>query len=293
MRPVPAAADSAALRAKPRSRVANRGAILRAALRSAPPRKDERETILCPDRHRHRRGRRRRDRHRRHDVRRRRRSRRSRGGAPATGVAPLGASQRRRRRASPTAAPSAEPSALGTHRPSREAARRRPCRRATCCSTWATRTSSASACSRPNAPTARPSRRSRTTRRPGRPGHGLARPRRRKRAETALHAVLKAHPDDQEAHYDLGHHLLLVRTWARPRRSGRRPRRSIPTSTTGRRSQSFVDLLEDQETRRRRRTKSDGRRRAGVRGAVRRTATGPLTPPWRRGCRACAPARSG
>ena len=69
-----------------------------------------------------------------------------------------------------------------------------------------------------------------------------------KRAETALHSVLDAHPDDQEAHYSLAIVYFSTGRVGDAKAQWETAARIDPTSTAGRRSQSFVDLLEDQES---------------------------------------------
>jgi cytochrome c-type biogenesis protein CcmH/NrfG len=69
-----------------------------------------------------------------------------------------------------------------------------------------------------------------------------------KRAERALKSVLDSHPDDQDAHYSLaiiyfsnGRTDLAKQEWQAAARID-------PSSVTGRRSQSFVDLIEGDES---------------------------------------------
>ena len=69
-----------------------------------------------------------------------------------------------------------------------------------------------------------------------------------KRAETALRSVLAAHPDDQDAHYSLAIVYFSSGRVADAKTQWQAAARIDPTSTTGRRSQSFVDLLEDQQS---------------------------------------------
>jgi cytochrome c-type biogenesis protein CcmH/NrfG len=69
-----------------------------------------------------------------------------------------------------------------------------------------------------------------------------------KRAETALHLVLDAHPDDQEAHYSLAIVYFSTGRVGDAKAQWETAARIDPTSTAGRRSQSFVDLLEDQKS---------------------------------------------
>ena len=67
-----------------------------------------------------------------------------------------------------------------------------------------------------------------------------------KRAETALRAVLKAHPDDQAAHYTLAIVYFSSGRVGEAKAEWQTAAKVDPSSTTGKRSQSFVDLLEDQ-----------------------------------------------
>jgi cytochrome c-type biogenesis protein CcmH/NrfG len=69
-----------------------------------------------------------------------------------------------------------------------------------------------------------------------------------KRAETALHSVLDAHPNDQEAHYSLAIVYFSTGKVGDAKAQWETAARIDPTSTAGRRSQSFVDLLEDQQS---------------------------------------------
>jgi len=69
-----------------------------------------------------------------------------------------------------------------------------------------------------------------------------------KRAETALTSVLAAHPDDQDAHYSLAIVYFSAGRIAEAKTQWEAAARIDPTSTTGRRSQSFVDLLENQQS---------------------------------------------
>jgi cytochrome c-type biogenesis protein CcmH/NrfG len=69
-----------------------------------------------------------------------------------------------------------------------------------------------------------------------------------KRAETALRAVLKQRPDDQDAHYSLAIVLFSSGRIDDARTQWETAAAIDPASTTGRRSQSFVDLLEDQQS---------------------------------------------
>ena len=69
-----------------------------------------------------------------------------------------------------------------------------------------------------------------------------------KRAETALLQVLDAHPDDQEAHYSLAIVYFSAGRVGEAKAQWETAARIDPASITGRRSQSFVDLLEDQRS---------------------------------------------
>ncbi len=69
-----------------------------------------------------------------------------------------------------------------------------------------------------------------------------------KRAETALRSVLAAHPDNQDAHYSLAIVYFSSGRVADAKTQWEAAAQIDPTSTTGRRSQSFVDLLEDQQS---------------------------------------------
>jgi cytochrome c-type biogenesis protein CcmH/NrfG len=68
------------------------------------------------------------------------------------------------------------------------------------------------------------------------------------RAEKTLDEVLEAHPDDQGAHYSLAIVYFSAGKVEAARQEWRTAARIDPTSVTGRRSQSFVDLLEDRES---------------------------------------------
>jgi cytochrome c-type biogenesis protein CcmH/NrfG len=68
------------------------------------------------------------------------------------------------------------------------------------------------------------------------------------RAEEALRAVLDAHPDDQAAHYSMAILHFSAGRVDEAKAEWQTAARIDPTSTTGRRSQSFVDLLEDSES---------------------------------------------
>lgn len=69
-----------------------------------------------------------------------------------------------------------------------------------------------------------------------------------KRAQTSLRQVLGAHPDDQEAHYSLAIVYFSTGRVGDAKAEWEKAAQIDPSSTTGRRSQSFVDLLEDQES---------------------------------------------
>ena len=65
------------------------------------------------------------------------------------------------------------------------------------------------------------------------------------RAEKALRAVLEEYPDDQDAHYWLAIVFFSDGEIDAAREQWQAAARIDPKSVTGRRSQSFVDLLED------------------------------------------------
>ncbi len=65
------------------------------------------------------------------------------------------------------------------------------------------------------------------------------------RAEEALHAVLKEHPDDQDAHYSLAIVFFSDGQIDAAKEEWQMAAGIDPTTVTGRRSQSFVDLLDD------------------------------------------------
>lgn len=69
-----------------------------------------------------------------------------------------------------------------------------------------------------------------------------------KRAEKALTAVIDEHPDDQGAHYSLAIVYFSNGDVEDARQEWRTAARIDPASVTGKRSQSFVDLLEDRES---------------------------------------------
>lgn len=68
------------------------------------------------------------------------------------------------------------------------------------------------------------------------------------RAEEMLRAVLDAHPDDQAAHYSLAILFFSAGHVGDAKAEWETAARIDPKSTTGRRSQSFVDLLNDQKS---------------------------------------------
>jgi Tfp pilus assembly protein PilF len=69
-----------------------------------------------------------------------------------------------------------------------------------------------------------------------------------KRAEKALHRVLKDHPNDQDAHYSLAIVCFSAGRIDEAKEQWETAAGIDPRSTTGRRSQSFVDLLDDQQS---------------------------------------------
>jgi len=69
-----------------------------------------------------------------------------------------------------------------------------------------------------------------------------------KRAEKALKAVLAAHPDDQDAHYSLAIVLFSAGRTDLAKQEWQKAADIDPTSVTGRRSQSFVDLIDGHES---------------------------------------------
>ena len=69
-----------------------------------------------------------------------------------------------------------------------------------------------------------------------------------KRAESMLRAVLEEHPDDQDAHYSLAIVCFSTGRVDEAKEQWQTAAGIDPRSTTGRRSQSFVDLLEDQQS---------------------------------------------
>ena len=68
------------------------------------------------------------------------------------------------------------------------------------------------------------------------------------RAEKSLRAVLDAHPDNQAAHYSLAIIHFSAGRVGEAKSEWQTAARLDPNSTTGRRSQSFVDLLEGQDS---------------------------------------------
>jgi TolA-binding protein len=64
-------------------------------------------------------------------------------------------------------------------------------------------------------------------------------------ARKALRAILDAYPDDQDAHYWLAIVFFSDGEIDAAREQWQAAARIDPESVTGRRSQSFVDLLED------------------------------------------------
>jgi cytochrome c-type biogenesis protein CcmH/NrfG len=69
-----------------------------------------------------------------------------------------------------------------------------------------------------------------------------------KRAEKALADILEAHPDDQDAHYTLAIVYFSAGRVDEAKQEWQTAARIDPGTTTGRRSQSFVDLLEGNES---------------------------------------------
>jgi tetratricopeptide (TPR) repeat protein len=74
--------------------------------------------------------------------------------------------------------------------------------------------------------------------------HAAGRPR---RAMAAIEEALAAHPDDQEAHYSLAIVYFSEERLAEAREQWLAAARIDPRSELGRRSQSFVDLLDGDE----------------------------------------------
>ncbi len=69
-----------------------------------------------------------------------------------------------------------------------------------------------------------------------------------KRAESMLRAVIEEHPDDQDAHYSLAIVCFSAGRVDEAKEQWQTAAGIDPRSLTGRRSQSFVDLLEDQQS---------------------------------------------
>jgi cytochrome c-type biogenesis protein CcmH/NrfG len=69
-----------------------------------------------------------------------------------------------------------------------------------------------------------------------------------KRAEKALTAVIETHPDDQDAHYSLAIVYFSGGHTDKARQEWETAARIDPASVTGRRSQSFVDLIDGNES---------------------------------------------
>jgi Tfp pilus assembly protein PilF len=69
-----------------------------------------------------------------------------------------------------------------------------------------------------------------------------------KRAKRALTDVIKDHPDDQDAHYSLAIVYFSDGRTEQARREWQTAARIDPASVTGRRSQSFVDLIDGNES---------------------------------------------
>jgi cytochrome c-type biogenesis protein CcmH/NrfG len=69
-----------------------------------------------------------------------------------------------------------------------------------------------------------------------------------RRAESMLRAVIEEHPDDQDAHYSLAIVFFSTGRVDEAKEQWQTAAGIDPRSTTGRRSQSFVDLLEDQQS---------------------------------------------
>ena len=63
-----------------------------------------------------------------------------------------------------------------------------------------------------------------------------------------LRAVIEEHPDDQDAHYSLAIVCFSSGRVDEAKEQWQTAAGIDPRSTTGRRSQSFVDLLEDQQS---------------------------------------------
>lgn len=69
-----------------------------------------------------------------------------------------------------------------------------------------------------------------------------------KQAESMLRAVIEEHPDDQDAHYSLAIVCFSSGRVDEAKEQWQAAAGIDPRSVTGRRSQSFVDLLEDQQS---------------------------------------------
>jgi cytochrome c-type biogenesis protein CcmH/NrfG len=69
-----------------------------------------------------------------------------------------------------------------------------------------------------------------------------------RRAESMLRAVIEEHPDDQDAHYSLAIVCFSAGRVDEAKEQWQAAAAIDPRSLTGRRSQSFVDLLEDQQS---------------------------------------------
>jgi cytochrome c-type biogenesis protein CcmH/NrfG len=69
-----------------------------------------------------------------------------------------------------------------------------------------------------------------------------------KQAESMLRAVIEEHPDDQDAHYSLAIVCFSSGRVDEAKEQWQTAAGIDPRSVTGRRSQSFVDLLEDQQS---------------------------------------------
>jgi cytochrome c-type biogenesis protein CcmH/NrfG len=69
-----------------------------------------------------------------------------------------------------------------------------------------------------------------------------------RRAESMLRTVIEEHPNDQDAHYSLAIVCFSTGRVDEAKKQWQTAAGIDPRSTTGRRSQSFVDLLEDQQS---------------------------------------------
>jgi len=69
-----------------------------------------------------------------------------------------------------------------------------------------------------------------------------------KRAESMLRTAIEEHPDDQDAHYSLAIVCFSAGRIDEAKEQWQTAAGIDPRSITGRRSQSFVDLLEDQQS---------------------------------------------